>query len=227
LAGAAVAGTAVASPVAAARPEDPHLGWERQLPAIEADMAALPEGESYDAAWARWIALQDQICLTPATTPAGIAAQVRRAVITTVEGSTLSDAEVEGLRNAVRSLAAMAGVPDGLPVKEEEDEARAEPLPVIPRREDPLPRWVALAETYRPVDYDADEVESLVGRTTVGELAFLGAMLRLMGDSAAATLPQGLRTAADEWLNDRLKGREAQIAELMAQAEPLATGAVA
>lgn len=102
---------AAAVPATAAEAEDPHVEWERQVTAVAAEMRAIPRGEgpAYDALWKEWIGLQDQICLTAARTPAGIAAQVRLALTTTEEWSTLSDNEVEGLRNAVRSLQQLAG----------------------------------------------------------------------------------------------------------------------
>jgi hypothetical protein len=116
----AAAPMAAAVPALAAEGEDPHVEWERQLPALRdavavagrypgpyaADVAA---DDAADAAVDRLWAVRDRICLTPARTPAGIAAQIRLAIESADDGASLTEQEEEGLRNAVRSLERLAG----------------------------------------------------------------------------------------------------------------------
>ena len=213
LAGAAASVTV--APVAAEAAADPHLAWEAELPALRAACEAAEGREpDHDDACARLWAMGDRILLTPATTPAGIATQVRGVLASSCHGE-LTDEDQEGLKNAVRSLSALAGVPDGLPLEEdqggeqeEEQEAEQPPRPWWAERA--LPGWVALSESYQPGAYDPEEMQKLVGRTTVGELAFAAAMLRLIcrldgGAAIVAQFPRELVGKAEECLTQQLQ----------------------
>ena len=109
----AVAPMAAAAPAVAMAGEDPHVAWERMLPGLLAEVAAgagrADDDEALDAAVDRLWAVRDTICLTPARTPAGIAAQIRLAIESAEEGSPLTGQEVEGLRNAIASIERLGG----------------------------------------------------------------------------------------------------------------------
>lgn len=115
----ASAGVAALSPVAvlAAQPADPHESWFREWRALDEEFAAgryaRSEGDPRlcdDPRWDRFIELEEAICITPAATLAGLAAQMTVALCTEPEDAAIptDDAERAGLLNVRRSLQLMA-----------------------------------------------------------------------------------------------------------------------
>ena len=108
------AGIVGAAPTAvmAAGEVDPHLAWEREATALRKQARApgafqADEHEAeVDALVDRIWALEDRIASTPASTAAGIATQVRLAIVGIEEG--FGDTEEQALRSAAVALGHLA-----------------------------------------------------------------------------------------------------------------------
>lgn len=100
-------------PAIAAGETDPHLAWEREAAVLRAQArapATLRRNDAdamIDALTDRIWALEERIAITPAATPAGIAAQIRLAIVGVEEG--MGDTEEQALRNAEAALQTLAG----------------------------------------------------------------------------------------------------------------------
>ena len=104
----AAAGANVAvSPVAAA--EDPHPEWERELSRLRAGYARWLDDEATSVLYDQIVEVEAKIAHTPATTPSGLAAQIRAVIGASDQGSTLSDSDLIGLHNAVAVLERLTG----------------------------------------------------------------------------------------------------------------------
>jgi hypothetical protein len=117
IAGAAVAGTPVAAPALAGAAVDPHVEWERQLPALRAASEALANYEddageaAYDAACDAIWNTEERIMLTPAETIEGVMAQLRRVEHVLAELRTVSrdNQEATAIGHALATLQRLAG----------------------------------------------------------------------------------------------------------------------
>ncbi len=115
----ALVGTIVATDILGSAPSltaaetDPHLAWEREAAVLRAQARApgTSWGDDADASidtlTDRIWALGERIAATPATTPAGIAAQIRLAIVGFEEG--MGDSEEQTLRSAEAALQTLAG----------------------------------------------------------------------------------------------------------------------
>ena len=108
----AAAGIVGAAPAMAAGEVDPHLAWEREAAVLRAQARApgaskaVDQEQAYDALVDRIWALEDRIASTPASTAAGIATQVRLAIVGIEEG--FGDTEEQALRSAAAALGRLA-----------------------------------------------------------------------------------------------------------------------
>lgn len=109
----AAAGILGSAPAMAAGDVDPHLAWEREAAVLRAQArapATLRRNDAdatIDALTDRIWALEERIAATLATTPAGIAAQIRLAIVGVEEG--IGDTEEQALRNAEAALQTLGG----------------------------------------------------------------------------------------------------------------------
>lgn len=109
----AAAGIVGAAPAIAAGDIDPHLAWEREAAVLRAQArapATLRRNDAdatIDSLTDRIWALEERIAATLATTPAGIAAQIRLAIVGVEEG--IGDTEEQALRSAEAALQRLAG----------------------------------------------------------------------------------------------------------------------
>src|SRR6476661_8442966 len=88
----AAAGIVGAAPAMAEGETDPHLAWERQAAVLRGQARAQDafqaddEEAEFDTLVDRIWALEDRIASTPASTAAGIATQIRLAIVGIEEG---------------------------------------------------------------------------------------------------------------------------------------------
>jgi hypothetical protein len=82
--------------------------WERELSRLRAGYARWLDDEATSVLYDRIVEVEASIAHTSATTPAGLAAQIRAVIGASDEGSTLSDSALVGLRNAVAALERLA-----------------------------------------------------------------------------------------------------------------------
>lgn len=91
---------------------DPHLAWAREAAELARQLREQPDRADL---FERLCSLRDKIAQTPATTPAGIAEQVRLAVVCDQEGSTLEECEITAMEGALASLERLATQPEASP----------------------------------------------------------------------------------------------------------------